>query len=171
MPGTPTSEGLKPMDSRIANQFILASIEVFRKTGNVSLKKTGLEYFPNSQKISAGIATILGVTGDIKGQFIITLGEPFAMKVASAILMGIPVTVYDEVTESAVCELGNMIGGEASKLLHEVGLKCDITVPSIVRGKEMEIAFYPIAPMFIVHFSCEWGPIDLILSFDNKVKV
>ena len=34
------------MDSRVANQFIMASIEVFRKVGNVSLKKTGLEYFP-----------------------------------------------------------------------------------------------------------------------------
>ncbi|MDD3147371.1 MAG: chemotaxis protein CheX [Candidatus Riflebacteria bacterium] len=158
------------MDSRIANQFILASIEVFRKTGNVTLKKTGLEYFPSSQKINAGIATILGVTGDIKGQFIITLNEQFAMKVASAILMGVPVNTYDEVAESAVCELGNMIGGEASRLLHEADLKCDITVPSIVRGKEMEIAFYPVAPMFIVHFSCEWGPIDLILSFDNKSK-
>lgn len=55
-------------------------------------------------------------------------------------------TQYDEVAESAVCEIGNMIGGEASKLLHEEGYKCDITVPSIVKGKEMEIAFYPAAP-------------------------
>ena len=158
------------MDSRVANQFIMASNEVFRKVGNVSLKKTGLEYFPNGHKISTGIATILGVTGDLKGQFIITLDESISLKIATAILMGVPVTQYDEVAESAVCEIGNMIGGEASKLLHEEGYKCDITVPSIVKGKEMAIAFYPAAPLFMIHFSCEWGPIDLILRFDNRPK-
>lgn len=158
------------MDSRVANQFILASMDVFNKVGNVSLKKTGLEFFPNGHKICAGIATILGITGDLKGQFIIVLDESIALKIATAILMGVPVTTYDEVAESAVCEIGNMIGGEASKLLHESGFTCDITVPSIVKGKEMEIAFYPAAPLFVVHFSCEWGPIQLILRFDNKPK-
>ena len=158
------------MDSRVANQFIMAAIEVFQKVGNVSLKKVGLEYFPNGHKINTGIATILGVTGDLKGQFIITLDESISLKIASAILMGVPVTTYDEVAESAVCEIGNMIGGEATTLLQKEGFTCDITVPSIVKGKEVNIAFYPIAPLFVIHFSCEWGPIDLILRFDNRPK-
>eukprot|EP01156_Anaeramoeba_ignava_P010388 Anaeramoba_ignava/a479589_6.p2 GENE.a479589_6~~a479589_6.p2 ORF type:complete len:157 (+),score=1.84 a479589_6:844-1314(+) len=153
------------MDSRIANQFIIAAINVFKKIGNVTLKKTGLEFFPKGQKVSTGIATILGITGAFKGQFVIALDEPMALQIASAILMGIPVTEYDEMAESAVCEIGNMIGGEASGLLHENGYICDITVPSIVRGKDMEISLYPHAPTFIVHFECEWGPVDLILKF------
>lgn len=155
------------MDSQVANQFINAALSIFMKVGNVNLKKTGLEYFPNGHKISAGIATILGITGTIKGQFVIVLDEAMALKIASAILMGVPVPSYDEVAESAVCEIGNMIGGEASKLLQGIGHVCDITVPSIVRGREMEIAFYPAAPLFVVNFDCEWGPVRLILRFDN----
>ncbi|MBU1107717.1 MAG: chemotaxis protein CheX [Candidatus Riflebacteria bacterium] len=157
------------MDSLLANQFIQAAITVFERVGNVSLKKTGLEYFPGGHKISAGIATILGITGDLKGQFVIVLNEDIALKIASAILMGIPVTVYDEVAESAVCEIGNMIGGEASRLLQEQGHFCDITVPSIVRGKEMEIAFYPVSPLFVISFNCEWGSVKVILRLENKV--
>lgn len=156
------------MDSRVVNQFIIASIETFKKVGNVTLHKTGIEYFPTGHKITAEIATILGVTGALNGQFIIALDESIAIKIASAILMGMPVTTYDEVAESAVCEIGNMVGGEASRLLHENGFTCDLTVPSIVRGKEMEIAFYPPAPLFIIHFTCEWGPIHLTLRFETK---
>ena len=156
------------MDSRFANQFILAAINVFKKIGNVELKKTGLEYFPKGTKISSEIATILGISGDFEGQFVIALHEPMALKIATAILMGVPVTEYDEVAESAVCELGNMIGGEASGLLHQTGFECDITVPSIVRGKEVEIAFYPQAPVFLIHFSCDWGPVQLVLKIKQK---
>ncbi len=156
------------MDSKVANQFILAAISVFKKVGNVELKREGLEYFPRGLKLNAGIATILGITGDFKGQFVITLNEDTACQVASAILMGIPVPKYDEVAESGVCELGNMIGGEVSTLLHENGYVCDITVPSIARGKEMEISFYPTAPMFLIKFSCDWGPIELILKVDSS---
>lgn len=156
------------MDSQVANQFINAALSIFKQVGNVNLEKTGLEYFPNGHKISAGIATILGITGALKGQFIIVLDEAMALKIASAILMGVPVENYDDVAESAVCEIGNMIGGEASKQLQEIGYVCDITVPSIVRGKEMEIAFYPAAPLFVINFVCEWGPVRLILRFESK---
>lgn len=156
------------MDSRVANQFILACIDIFKQVGNVTLKKTGLEYFPTGHKISAEIATILGVTGALQGQFIIAMDESIAMKIASAILMGEPVTTYNEIAASAVSEIGNMIGGKASTLLLNAGYICDLTVPTIVRGKEMAIAFYPVTPMFIIHFSCEWGLIHLTLRFRSK---
>ena len=156
------------MDSQVANQFIKAAISIFGQIGNQTLKRSGLEYFPNGSKIKAGIATILGITGTLNGQLIIALDENMALKIASAILMGMPVTSYDEVAESAVCEIGNMIGGEASKFLQEAGYTCDITVPSIVRGEGMEIAFYPASPLFVIKFDCEWGPVQLILRFENK---
>lgn len=156
------------MDSKLANQFIIAATTIFKKVGGVNLKKTGLEYFPKGTKVSAGIATILGITGDQKGQCIIVLNEEMALKIASAILMGVPVTTYDEIAESAVCEIGNMIGGEASRLLQESGYVCDLTVPSIARGKEMEIAFYPASPLFSIKFDSEWGEIKLILRFEVK---
>ncbi len=156
------------MDSKLANQFIIAATTIFKKVGNITLKKTGLEYFPKGTKVSAGIAAILGITGDYKGQFIIVLNEDMALKIATAILMGVPVTTYDEIAESAVSEIGNMIGGEASRLLHDGGFVCDLTVPAIARGKEMEIAFYPASPLFSIRFESEWGELKLILRFEEK---
>ncbi len=156
------------MDSKLANQFIIAASTIFKKVGNVTLKKTGIEYFPKGTRISAGIATILGITGDYKGQFIIILDEGMALKIASAILMGVPVTTYDEIAESAVSEIGNMIGGEASRLLQESGYICDLSVPSIARGKEMEIAFYPASPLFSIKFESDWGEIKIILRLEEK---
>lgn len=156
------------MDSNIANQFIIAASSIFKQVGNVSLHKEGLQFFPKGHKISAGIATILGITGALKGQFVIVLDENIAIKIASAILMGMPISKYDEVAESAVCEMGNMIGGETSRLLSELGYICDLTVPSIVKGKELEIAFYPASPLFVINFSCEWGPIQLCMRFEEK---
>lgn len=159
------------MDSRFINQFIAASLNVFKKVADIELKKTGLDYFPKGTRIKTSIATILGIAGDFKGQFIIALEEQVTLALASGILMGAKVDTFDELAESAVAEVGNMIGGEASSLLYSSGYECDITVPSMVRGKEIEIALYPNAPIFVVYFQCQHGSVKLMVKMEKLKKL
>ncbi|EKD83146.1 MAG: hypothetical protein ACD_39C00860G0002 [uncultured bacterium] len=155
------------MDSQIVNQFIKATTSIFGQVNNVSLMKTDLEYFAGGYKVAAKIATILGVSGAFRGQFIIVLDESIAVKIATVILAGIPVNNYGKLAESAVCELGNMIGGEASKRLLEIGHDCDITSPKIILGQEVST----VAPTFVSKFESEWGELQLIVKFDNGAQI
>ena len=155
------------MDSQIVNQFIKATTSIFSQVSNVSLMKTALEYLPDGYRVAARIASILGVTGAFKGQFFILIDEVMALKIATTTLAGIPVSNYGKLAESAVCELGNMIGGEASKRLLEIGFDCDITSPEIVRGQEIVIA----GSSFAGKFESEWGELQLVIKFDNRAQI
>jgi len=155
------------MDSQIVNQFVRATSSVFGQVNNVSLLKTDLNYFPDGCSFPAPVSIGLGVTGGFKGQFFIVMDEVVALKAASVALAGKPVTVYDRLVESAIGELSNMIAGEASKRLLEMGLDCDITVPAITRGKD----FFTANACFVGKFECEWGGLQLIVKFDSRAQI
>ncbi|MFZ5949856.1 MAG: chemotaxis protein CheX [Candidatus Rifleibacteriota bacterium] len=149
------------MDSKIAKQFIRATSTVFGEISDLSLTNTELEFFAEGYRSPADISVYFTVSGAFSGQLIITLDNPMALKLASASLMGVPVNNFDKIAESAVCELGNMIGGSAGKRLLEIGFDCDISYPTLKHGKEVDTS----APTFVARFECEWGKLQQILKF------
>ena len=155
------------MDVNILNQFILATDKIFQQLGDFGLQKLGLERLADSSKIQAKVATILGLTGSIKGQLVFTMEEPLAMKLASSILMGAPVNKYNEVAESGFCETVNMVAGEAARRLGELGFQCELSVPSILRGNSIEIGFQPPVPIFLVRFTTKYGPVQMLLALQT----
>lgn len=120
------------------NAFIKASTEVLNNF--VSDKfSVGKPFIRNNPFPTKEIVIILGITGDIKGQAVFSLTEEIAKKVASAMMMGMPVDEIDEMAKSALSELGNMIMGNSATLLFNAGMKIDITPPSLVKGTAIEI--------------------------------
>jgi len=158
------------MDVNLLNQFILSTDHIFTQVANRSLKKESVQFFENGHKVKVSVATILGITGAIKGQLVLAIDEEIAKKFASAIMMGEPVPEYNEIAESGVCEMANMIAGETARRLLDMGFLCDLSVPSIVRGKEIEIGFYPKTPIWVIDFSSDWGQMKLILRLEVAAK-
>lgn len=155
------------MDSKIAKQFIRATSTVFAEVSSLSLINTDLEFFAEGFRSEANISVSFGISGGFTGQLILILDEAMALKLASASLMGVPVTNFDKMAESAVCELGNMIGGSAGKRLLEIGYDCDITAPVIKRGREVDTA----GPTFAAKFECEWGKLQQLLKFSCSSQI
>jgi chemotaxis protein CheX len=85
------------------------------------------------------VAVIIGVTGDIKGQVILSLNIDTACNIASKMMMGIPVEELNDMARSAISELSNMILGNAATSLSQKGFTVDITPPSICLGRNMNI--------------------------------
>ena len=94
----------------------------------------GKAYIHKRTIIDNAVAVILGLTGQITGQVIIRFTEENAKKVASIMMMGMPVEELDDMALSALSELGNMILGSASTNLAEAGILTDITPPAILHG-------------------------------------
>ncbi len=127
------------MNVEYINAFIKASTEVLNNfvTEKFSVGKPAVRTNPFPTK---EIVIILGITGEIKGQAVFSLSEEMAKKIASGMMMGMPVPEIDEMAKSALSELGNMIMGNSATLLFNQGIQIDITPPSLVRGNSIEIS-------------------------------
>ena len=80
------------------------------------------------------LRVILGVTGQMQGRVLISIPIDNAKKIASNMMMGMPVEELDDMSMSALSELGNMIMGTSATYLSGNGVLVDITPPMIEKG-------------------------------------
>ncbi|UZQ85059.1 chemotaxis protein CheX [Thermoclostridium stercorarium] len=121
------------------NPFIEASQQVFQMVIGVkpSLKKVYLKKSPYN---SDSVAVIVGLTGTIRGQVIISLSVETAKIIASTMMGGMPIEVFDDMARSAIAELGNMIIGNTATILSTRGINVEITPPSLLMGDNIVVS-------------------------------
>lgn len=77
----------------------------------------------------------IGMSGQMTGDIVFVLHEEVALKLVSAMMGGYLVTQMDEMSQSAISELGNMISGNASTILSNQGVRVDITPPRLIQSE------------------------------------
>ncbi|HWR36940.1 MAG TPA: chemotaxis protein CheX [Clostridia bacterium] len=77
-----------------------------------------------------GMAAIVNVSGDIEGRVIFDIEPPTAARVASA-LAGMEVAETDEMVRETVCELANLVIGNAITSLNDQGFQFKIHPPEL----------------------------------------
>ena len=78
----------------------------------------------------------ISVTGNLQGDILFGFEQSVALKIVSGMMGGFEVTELDEMGQSALSELGNMISGNASILLYNEGIAIDISPPSIIGDED-----------------------------------
>ena len=121
------------------NPFIKASTEVLKMIAQIEFT-TGKPYMKSSPFTPSSVLIVVGITGEIQGQAVISMTMELAMGIASKMMMGMPVTELDEMSKSALSELGNMIMGNAATLLYNDEIQVDITPPSLMVGDGITIS-------------------------------
>ena len=126
------------MNVEYINPFIEASQSVLMmmtgakpELGQVCLRKSPFE--------GNNIAVIVGLTGKIRGQVVISLSINTALSVASSMMCGMLVTELDDISKSAISELANMIMGNTATILASRGIGIEITPPSLLIGEKLLI--------------------------------
>lgn len=131
--------GGKAMDVKYINPFISVSINLIKQICNVEVAK-GQIFIKNSPFSADKVIIIIGIAGDFKGQAFFAMDEKTACSIASAMMFGMEVSALDEMSKSAIAELGNMIMGNVSTEFYNSGIKIDITPPTILVGTDMNIS-------------------------------
>jgi chemotaxis protein CheX len=121
------------------NPFIKATTGVLKTIANIDFE-TGKPYIKASPYLPKNVIIVVGITGEIRGQAVISMDESVARQIASAMMMGMPVDELDELSKSALSELGNMIMGNSATLLFNSGVNIDITPPTLMMGENMSIS-------------------------------
>lgn len=81
-----------------------------------------------------GIIVVLGLVGDMRGNVIYSMTNQCASGIA-ALMMGMELPEFDEMAQSAVSELTNMLTANASTELSGSGVTIDISTPTLLTGK------------------------------------
>lgn len=121
------------MDAEIINPFIMGAKKVMQEAAQINLN-VGKPYVRNLNFTDDALRIIIGITGQMTGQVIISMPINNAKKIASNMMMGMSVAELDDMAISAISELGNMIMGTSSTIVASNGIVTDITPPVIERG-------------------------------------
>ncbi|EOD01627.1 chemotaxis protein CheX [Caldisalinibacter kiritimatiensis] len=153
------------MKEELVKPFVKSGKEIISQVANIEVTQKDF-YFKKEVVLKDNIGIIIGMTGTLKGQVVISLTEDIAKKIASNMMGGMPVAVLDEMAKSAICELGNMILGNAAVGLYDFGASVDITPPSVLQGNHM--VYTSSSPeIMCVPFEIEENQIELNLLLEK----
>lgn len=131
------------MDVRIINPFIVSAVSIFREMANLELEK-GKPESVGGRKLISGYGVVIGMVGGVNGQVFYEFPLAFARSVTE-ILNGKKRVDYEtdadfnDILESTLNELGNIISGKAVTILSSENIDVDITPPSIIRGTDVQV--------------------------------
>lgn len=121
------------MDVKLMNPFIDAFTTVMSQIGfqNISRGKITLK---DKLTRSLGITVLVGITKDVRGNIAYNISDETARFIASTMMCGMPVDTLDDMAQSAISEMANMITANAATNLHAMGITVDISTPSLSVG-------------------------------------
>lgn len=123
---------MSEMNIEYINPFLVSASSVLQSMCGMQLTP-GKPYVRDSKFDNNSVAICIGVTGQIGGQVLLAFHNEFACEIASKMCM-MPIETLDEISLSALCELGNMILGNAATVLSTKNIIIDITPPTVIQG-------------------------------------
>lgn len=126
------------MKAEVINPFLESARNVIEQVIQVS-PSTGMLGIKEIELIDNHIWIQVGMTGQLSGNVIFGIAENVALRMVSIMMGGYVITEMDEMGQSAISELGNMISGNASTILYNQGVSVDISPPQIMRLESMSI--------------------------------
>ena len=147
------------------NPFIKATTNVLKQIANIDFIM-GKPYLKSSPYETKNLIILVGITGEMRGQAAISMDIALAKKIASAMMMGMPVNELDELSKSALSELGNMIMGNTATLLFNEGVSIDITPPTLMMGEGVSMSSGSMQTVG-VPLNSEIGDISLDISIKD----
>lgn len=120
------------MQVDMVNIFMNAAVQVLRQEIG-ELAVAGPVKVLSSAQTSEEVAVMVGVTGRIRGMVLLGMSERTAKTIVSR-MMGEPCPLFDELAQSGIAEMGNVITGIAGQGLEAEGYPVTISPPALIAG-------------------------------------
>jgi len=153
------------MDIKYINSFINGFLNVTEMMGISGLQRTGLSK-KAKLRTDNDINIIIGLVGDIRGNVVLAMHEATACKIASTMMGGMPVEKFDAMPRSALSELANMMAGNSASQLEGLGVKTNITPPTLIHGQKM-ISLISQVETIVVTFNGNEGQIEINIATED----
>ncbi len=123
------------MNQKYVESFSDAFLTVMPQVGITDVQLQNEEECGNIIR-SPGVVVIFEMSGNLKGNVFFAMHENCAKMLASTLMCGMEVEELDEMAQSAVSELGNMLAANACTNLSDcdAGIVADISTPKFIHG-------------------------------------
>jgi chemotaxis protein CheX len=146
------------MNAKLVSAFIDSTIEVLSMETGADVTR-GQVSMEESQYATDDVNVHLAIVGRLEGAVLYAMSRETALKIVSG-MIGQEMTVLDDLAQSGVAELGNVITGRTSTVLAEMGYHIQISVPTLVMGKGATISILDYRRL-VVPVLCEYGEIGV----------
>ncbi len=120
------------MRVQLVNSYVSAAIDVLARETGEPVTKGALSLQANPYT-SEEVTAMVGVSGGLAGTLYLSMAESTALGLVSRML-GQPSEVFDEIAQSGIAELANVVGGVAGVALANAGHTTTITPPLLLMG-------------------------------------
>lgn len=141
--------------------FVSAAAFVLKQELNVDIERGELS-IAETDYTTKEITVLIGVTGELEGTVLFGATEEMAMNIVYE-LTGERKVFYDETSESAIAELGNVISGRATALFEDQGVKCTISPPTVITGRGTIISSVNMTRL-VIPLRTPMGELDVAVS-------
>lgn len=152
------------MDVKYINPFLQSFLTVLPQLGIQDIKKNKIG-IKGKEIQSHGVVIIVGVVGDVKGNIVYSTTVECAKKIASLMMMGMPVEELDDMAQSALSEMANMLTANAATNFSQIGVKLNISTPTLVHGDF--IANTGIEQTVCIEMFVEGLPFEINISIES----
>ncbi|MBR6712259.1 MAG: chemotaxis protein CheX [Selenomonadaceae bacterium] len=126
------------MDAKLVNPIIDAFMEIMPQMGFPTPKRQRI-YLQDRNVIINGVVLVVGFTRQMQGKVVYNMTADTAKYIASTMMMGVPVTKFGELVQSALREMSNMLTARAATNFTKLGLDVDITTPELIISEDHTI--------------------------------
>lgn len=157
------------MKVEFINPFVTATIKVLEtETGRSVPVEKGQLSIEASSHTCQDVSVLIGVIGAVQGVVMYGMSERTAKNIVSAFLNE-RIAVFNEMVESAIAEMGNVITGIASSELEKVGYASTLAPPTVITGRGVIISTINIKRLQIPLVT-EFGEIEVGVALRENVK-
>ena len=155
------------MDAKLVNPFIDAFISVMPQIGFPIPKRTKV-YLQTKNIINFGVVVMIGFTKQIRGNVVYNMTEDTAKFIASTMMMGMPVSEFHAMAQSAIAEMSNMLAANTATNLTALDLEVDISTPSVTVGKDTQIKISS-GQYLTIEMDLGGHKVDIAIAVDRDV--
>jgi chemotaxis protein CheX len=127
-----------PMRVQLVNCYVRAAADVIASETGQAVKRGGVK-LEKDVYTSDEVTAMVGVNGAMGGSFYLSMTEATALKIVEG-MMGQGCDAFDELAQSGIAELANVVAGAASVGLSELGYTTNITPPLLLLGPGAKIS-------------------------------
>ncbi|MBN1256927.1 MAG: chemotaxis protein CheX [Planctomycetes bacterium] len=151
-----TSKQNKTLNVEFINPFIEATRTVFSTMAGMKVERKDL-YLQKNSTLFGDISGVMGLSGEASGSVVISMKSKLALQIVAAMLQEEPGTEITADVCDGLGEILNMISGQAKASLAKTKYYFQISIPTVVTGKEHEIKHRQGTPSIVIDFETDKG--------------
>jgi chemotaxis protein CheX len=136
------------MSVQVVNRYAQSALNVISKETGMPVSR-GSDIVEGNPYTTEDVTAVIGVSGMLRGSIYLSMSEPTALKLISSII-GQDVDELDDLGQSGIAEMANVIAGAAGINLAEEGIATTINPPLVLVGRGARLSTVEIQRLVVV---------------------